>query len=181
MYVLTVYVNPSFDDAVALHSLYKTHIENHNRNAENNTDYADSGFDLLVPKVYKPYNCETFMPEELLIVDHQVVIKLKKSNYNSPLPFYMYARSSLGKKKRLRLANSVGIIDAGYYGNIIAVFDVLKRNSENDPDTENALRHERLVQVCAPDLSPLKVVLEPLGNVPPVSGERGVGGLGSTG
>ena len=38
--------------------------------------------------------------------------------------YYMYPRSSLSKTK-LRLANSVGIIDSGYRGNLIGMFDLI--------------------------------------------------------
>jgi dUTPase len=37
--------------------------------------------------------------------------------------YYMYPRSSLSKTK-LRLANSVGIIDSGYCGFLIGMFDI---------------------------------------------------------
>ena len=38
--------------------------------------------------------------------------------------YYLYPRSSVSTKTPLRLANSVGIIDSGYRGNIKAVFDI---------------------------------------------------------
>ena len=47
----------------------------------------------------------------------------------------MYPRSSLSKTM-LRLANSVGIIDAGYRGHLIGMFDVIN-NEENSQYTES--------------------------------------------
>ena len=41
--------------------------------------------------------------------------------------YYLYPRSSI-VKTGLRLANSVGIIDAGYRGEIIAVVDNIDKN-----------------------------------------------------
>jgi dUTP pyrophosphatase len=83
--------------------------------------------------------------------------------------FYMYPRSSLSKT-RLRLANSVGIIDSGYRGHLIGAFDAL--------DDYSVQAGDRLVQVCAPGLVPIMVtVLDDLGDVT----ARGSGGFGSTG
>ena len=93
----------------------------------------------------------------------------------SPVCYYLYPRSSTGAKTPLRLSNSVGIIDTGYRGNIIAIFDNLTINDYNVSEGD------RLVQICAPNIEyPLKLnivsKLESLGIT-----ERGEGGLGSTG
>ena len=85
-----------------------------------------------------------------------------------PIAYYLYPRSSV-VKTGFRLANSVGIIDSGYRGNLMAYFDVIK----NDRIEVN----QRLVQICAPDLKPFKVELvDSLDET-----ERGHGGFGSTG
>lgn len=97
--------------------------------------------------------------------------------------YYIYPRSSLSKTK-LRLANSVGIIDAGYRGNIIGMFDVVNiDNSYNEDKGADyyAKSYDRLVQICAPGLVPIFVEMvdsiEALG----IETERGSGGFGSTG
>jgi dUTP pyrophosphatase len=92
-----------------------------------------------------------------------------------PVAFYLYPRSSTGTKTPLRLANSVGIIDSGYRGPLIAAFD---NGNEDDFQIQDK---QRLVQICAPDLSyPIYVILvdseEELGKT-----NRGSGGFGSTG
>jgi hypothetical protein len=90
--------------------------------------------------------------------------------------FYLYVRSSTGAKTPLRLSNHVGIIDAPYRGDITALFD------NADPARDHVCeRHQRLVQVCAPELShPILVELvesvDDLGRT-----ARGTGGFGSTG
>jgi dUTP pyrophosphatase len=89
--------------------------------------------------------------------------------------YYLYPRSSTGTKTPLRLANSVGIIDSGYRGNIISVFDNWKNS------TYVVEKYNRLVQICPPDLSyPMSVTMvendDTLGRT-----ERGEGGFGSTG
>ena len=68
------------------------------------------------------------------------------------------------------LANSVGIIDAGYRGEIKAAF----RNFFGVHVVE---AETRLVQLCAPGLQPIKVTLVTELNAT----ERGSGGFGSTG
>ena len=90
---------------------------------------------------------------------------------NRTLPFYIYPRSSISKTP-LRLANSVGIIDSGYRGELIAVFD-------NISDYEHIiLPGTRLVQVCLPSLLPFSVKLV---DDDFLTTERGEGGFGSTG
>jgi dUTP pyrophosphatase len=86
--------------------------------------------------------------------------------------YYMYPRSSLSKTP-LRLANSVGIIDSGYRGNLIGMFDCL--SSLQVP------QYSKLIQICAPGLEPIFVTIvdtvEELG----LDTVRGEGGFGSTG
>jgi dUTP pyrophosphatase len=74
----------------------------------------------------------------------------------------------------LRLANSTGIIDSGYRGNIIGAFD-------NFQNLHVVNQFDRIVQICAPGLIPIFVELvereEDLGR----ETARGGGGFGSTG
>lgn len=90
-----------------------------------------------------------------------------------PTGFYLYPRSSISGTQ-LRLANHVGIIDAGYRGIIRGKFDIL---SPIPPDFAG---YKALLQICAPDLGPVLVrlvdTLEELGET-----QRGSGGFGSTG
>ena len=100
--------------------------------------------------------------------------------------FYLYPRSSISKT-RMRLANSVGIIDAGYRGDLIAAVDSIGVFGSTDiwqiwKDTLSPIKkYDRYFQVCAPDLSPFLVHIveteQELGN--PTT--RGSGGFGSTG
>lgn len=89
--------------------------------------------------------------------------------------YYLYPRSSMATKTPLRLANSVGIIDAGYRGEIQAAVDVLSQDGFQLPSGL------RIVQLCPPSLdSPIyvKVITDEslLGKT-----MRGAGGFGSTG
>jgi dUTP pyrophosphatase len=83
--------------------------------------------------------------------------------------YYLYPRSSIIKTP-LRLANSVGIIDPTYRGEIIAAVDNLS-------DSDFVLqRNTSLFQLCMPDLRAFPVVFTDSLD----STARGDGGFGST-
>ena len=152
--------------------------------------FADSGFDLFVPpapehkesekeKGWVNFNGSWFIKPHAT-VKIPLGIKLVKTSHpmfrgqkgsRITFPYCVHPRSSIYKTP-LRLANCTGIIDAGYRGELMAVFDNIKDESyELKPFT-------RLVQACAPDLRPFSVTI--------VDSDfntttRGDGGLGSTG
>jgi dUTP pyrophosphatase len=66
--------------------------------------------------------------------------------------YYMFPRSSISKG-RLRLANSVGIIDAGYRENLMSAFDL----TPNPMDDYIVNKYDKLIQICAPSLVPIIV------------------------
>jgi dUTPase len=94
---------------------------------------VDAGFDLYVPREISIY--EGTRAEK---ISHG----LKTAMYFNaggggegdviPTAYYLYPRSSMGSKTPLRLSNSVGIIDAGYRGYLIGMFDYL-RGGYNGP------------------------------------------------
>jgi len=131
----------------------------------------DAGFDLVCPGMV------SVVAQRTTKINHRIRCSMKRVERedNHSVGYYLYPRSSTGTKTPLRLANSVGIIDSGYRGDIIAAVD----NWSTDDYVVD--QSQRIVQLCPPDLSyPMRVVLvddlDELG----VS-ERGVGGFGSTG
>ena len=94
--------------------------------------------------------------------------------------YYMYPRSSISNYPFM-LANSVGIIDAGYRGPIIAKVRYFK---ESNNDEFNIIQGIKLFQICAPDLSPLRVKIlrnrDLIDNIH-LHTARGSNGFGSTG
>ena len=95
---------------------------------------------------------------------------------NGPNPFLILPRSSTGSKTPLRLANSVGLIDEGYRGELLVCVD-------NHSDYEFVLPEGGLYfQLCAQDYIPFaKVVLvDSLNDLPSARDTRGAGGFGST-
>ena len=86
------------------------------------------------------------------------------------IAFYLFPRSSISKTP-LRMANSIGLIDGGYRGEIIAMCDNIKTESYT------ADKGQRLFQLVATDSSPIHYELvEELEMT-----TRGTGGFGSTG
>ena len=176
---LTIFVDSS--DSV-LKNKYVEAAATHNQKILDEPHFYDAGFDLFLPKL----DDNTLINERFFWeipqtnkVDFQVKCCAKmiyRSNINvEPFyytPFYTYARSSISKTP-LRLANNQGIIDAGYRGSLIGMFDALHKYS-TEPYT-------RLLQICAPGLVPIYVkIADSLEELGPNT-SRGDGGFGSTG
>tara|TARA_B100000073_G_scaffold57462_2_gene42558 strand:- start:2575 stop:3036 length:462 start_codon:yes stop_codon:yes gene_type:complete len=123
----------------------------------------DSGFDLYVPQSI------TIEPGEIKLINMGVKCAVTKNAKSSP--YYLYARSSV-TKRGIILVNSVGVIDSGYRGPLMAGF----YNTKKEPVTINS--GDRIVQICMPDLS-YSFDVELVDSLDHT--ERGEGGLGSTG
>ena len=140
-------------------------------------DHIDAGFDIFSPNEKTE---ETEFKTSPFKLNFEIKCSAVMICANVPHPFntgyYMYPRSSLSKTN-FRLANCVGIIDSGYRGNLIGVFDIF------NPEESNLIidKHQRLLQICAPSLVPIYVEIvdtfEELG----AKTERGSGGFGSSG
>jgi dUTPase len=106
--------------------------------------------------------------------------------FNAHTGFYLYPRSSISKT-RMRLANSVGIIDAGYRGDIIAAVDTIGLFGSNDiwhiwKETLSPIqKYDRYFQLCSPDLSAFLVHIVDTKAELGTPTIRGQGGFGSTG
>jgi dUTP pyrophosphatase len=124
---------------------------------------GDSGIDLV--------NSSTFYVESLKVGTIDFKIQCEMINEKGELvSYYLYPRSSISKTP-LMMANSVGIIDAGYRGNIMA-----KVRNMSNIDTL-VTEGEKLFQICSPTLDPIKIkIVEKL-----TDSSRGNGGFGSTG
>lgn len=141
---------------------------------------------------------DIFCPNELVVPSNgrsiRVKTQLKCAMYFNhigegghatrfPSGFHMYPRSSTGSSTPLRLANSVGIIDAGYRGELMGCFDNVTHVRMEDYIVQ---KYQRLLQICAPNLTyPIFPVLvnslEELDSYLTITNERGAGGFGSTG
>jgi dUTP pyrophosphatase len=174
--ILNLYVDPATPDADELRNLYEKRAAEHNEKVTNTnlSDMADAGFDLLVPQLI---SVSSDQPQpHVLKLDHGVKCSAYFMYSNDACPYtgyYMHPRSSIYKTP-FRLANSAGIIDAGYRGTLISMLDCLPVTSS----ARTIHKHDRLMQICAPDLSPMYVnIVDSL----ETNTTRGEGGFGSTG
>ena len=135
--------------------------------------HKDSGLDLYCPESF------TIPAGKMLLVDMGVkaaayqikfdVLENKRVYY--PTAYHLYMRSS-APKHGLILANSVGIIDSGYRGNLMARF---YNTTEQDVTIDASTR---LVQICLPNLQ-YDFKMDVVGHLEETA--RGEEGLGSTG
>ena len=153
-----------------LRAMYKQLAEKHNKQISLDP-FPDSGFDLVTP-IQHTVNAKTTSYKINLNVKCSATMMNMHNQYVSG--FYMYPRSSMGSKTPLRLANSVGIIDSGYRGNVMAVVDNI---SDQNHTVEE---YTTLVQLCAPGLVPM--IIEMVDNECDLGKPttRGEGGFGST-
>ena len=193
--VLKLFVD-SYDNN--LKNMYYAAADKHNNKLLNNSEHIDAGFDLFAPGNEEGYEQEIY-GEQLRFFgigwdDKNPVNKLDlkvccsarmftDSGKNFNTGYYMYPRSSLSKTQ-LRLANSVGIIDAGYRGHLMGMFDVVNIPQDGDDDREADYfgnKFDRYLQICAPGLVPIVVEIVNSSNELGEETERGAGGFGSTG
>jgi hypothetical protein len=170
----------------------------HNNKIINNPEFYDAGFDLFLPKndinvygegkVFFGEGWDWNNSTPINKVDFKVkccakmvnmLVQGKRNWYYTP--FYTYVRSSMSKTP-LRLANNQGIIDAGYRGSLIGMFDCIRSdNSYNKEFDWYMEEYSRMLQICAPNLVPVYVnIVDSIEELGP-STERGQGGFGSTG
>ena len=134
---------------------YETHSTYHE---------GDSGLDLFFTE-----SVTISAHETKLINLHIKCEAFDETNNHVSHSYYLYPRSSISKTP-LRMANSVGIIDAGYRGNIMVAVDNISDGSYTIG------LGDRLFQICSPTLQPITFELV---NVLSETG-RGMGGFGST-
>ena len=176
--ILYIFLDVQDDE---MREIYHQAIDKHN-NKILSSDFIDAGFDIFAPTQFACVN------EKINKIDFSIkcsAIMVNGLHKKYPTGFYMYPRSSLSKTP-LRLANSVGIIDAGYRGNLISMFDYIEKNDGNgnknihDKGWYLIEKGDRLIQICAPGLVPIFVEL--VDNIEMIGPNttRGEGGFGST-
>ncbi len=120
---------------------------------------GDAGLDLYILEDI------TYVPGETKPI--KLGISCEAENQNA---YYLFPRSSIAKTP-LRMSNSIGLIDGGYRGEIMAMCDNIK-NIEY-----TARKGDRLFQLVAPDCSAIHYQMVESLSVT----SRGSGGFGSTG
>ena len=164
-YTLLIKLDQNMDDSVK--EKYYNSIKNYD-----GIKNEDSGFDLFCPKNNNsPFNKDE--PYDPYTINFMVKSAMIDEDKNKLSGYYLYPRSSISKYHIL-FSNHTGIIDKGYRGNLMAK---IKGHGLWPFKNFKIEQNLRLFQICAPDLSPLKVeIVEEL----PES-LRGECGFGSTG
>ena len=137
------------------YSMYEDHSIHHE---------GDSGLDIFFPDEIN------LSPKETKIINLKIKCEAWK-NANNPesYSYFIFPRSSISKTP-LRMSNSVGIIDAGYRGNLKVAVD---NTSDEAYVIEKGIS---LFQICSPILGVL--TYEFVNTLSDSS--RGEGGFGST-
>lgn len=176
-YTLYVYLETDDADLINKYKELFGKVQDKTRLYKNGANICiDAGIDVFTPFDYSvnglSNKVKTSMKCGMYFNDGQ-------SSLQMPSGFHVYPRSSTGASTPLRLANSVGIIDSGYRGELMGIFD-------NHSSSEyNIARFQRVLQICAPNLTyPIFPIL--VDNLTALdahvdNNERGAGGLGSTG
>jgi dUTPase len=173
-----MYLKLYIDDTNDLKNRYIDAALNHNNKILNSNNlFLDAGFDLFNPSRKVFYSNQMSSVNK---IDHNVICSAQMVNsfnkvYNTG--YYMYPRSSISKTK-LRLANATGIIDAGYRGHLMGMFDLINLSDNEEYVVE---KHDRLLQICAPGLIPILVEVVNQINELGCETQRGTGGFGSSG
>ncbi len=139
---LKIFVPVSKQESQITKNLYLLSAEKHNQKMLASPNSIDAGFDLMIPNETN-FVCNAVNMVDFGIICSATMVLSNGKEYNTG--YYIHARS----KSQLRLANSTGIIDAGYRGNLIGAFDALT-------DCRIA-KYDRLLQICAPGLVPIVV------------------------
>lgn len=123
---------------------------------------CDAGYDLFA------MNDVIVEPFKVSKIQLGVACEPFDSNYHG---YYLYPRSSISKTP-LIMANSVGIIDAGYRGEICGMV----RNCTSE--LYIVKKGEKLFQLCSPDLKPIDITIT-TNLSDSIRGENGFGSTGS--
>jgi len=150
-------LNVMIDDSALAPSIVEDFYENFRSHHD-----GDSGIDL--------YNFKDVPVDFLQVgtIDFEIKCEMIDNTTNELTSYYIVPRSSISKTS-FQLANSVGVIDAGYRGNLMAKIRCFDANGA-------VMRPGSHFQIIAPDLKPIKVrVVNSLTKT-----SRNDGGFGST-
>jgi dUTP pyrophosphatase len=146
-----------------LRQMLKDHLSNKHR-------WTDSGFDI-------PMLEGTWTNGSRLNHGLKLGVQVAAVEGLQTRPSLLLPRSSIGTTP-FRLANSIGLIDQGYRGEVQAKVDVVGTSSHYQWDSGT-----RMFQICQHSFLPWRSIhiVDSLEQLPAAPDNRGVGGFGSTG
>jgi dUTP pyrophosphatase len=161
---MTLYIraeNPELRDMI------QKQIENHR--------FTDSGFDI--PMVAQSIDLSEKVHAFSLGIS-VAAIEIRVPSFpgvdpEKPTPCLLLPRSSIYKTP-FRLCNSIGLIDAGYRGEVKAMVDNMEKT------TMHINEGTRIFQICRHNFLPWDSIVI-VDELPSATDDRGSGGFGSTG
>ena len=168
-----MFLNLYVDGSDELKYMYRNSSLKHNMSLLEEPHFFNAGFDMFLPEDQGFRKNTVVNKADFKIKCSAKIYNIKDNNLsNYYTGYYIHPRSSLSKTP-LRLANSTGIIDAGYRGPLIGMFDCFD-------DHYQVPSYTRLLQICAPSLMPIYVnIIDYIADLGPET-SRGEGGFGST-
>lgn len=150
-----------FAENIELQTMLKNQVSEHR--------LSDSGFNIPM--------LQNIIPQYKSMHTFNLGIRVAAVFQNVPVPCLVLPRSSLAKTP-FRMANTLGLIDAGYRGEVKAMVDVL--DSHDEITINNGTRY---FQVCQHNFLPWDqiIIVDSLEALPRPPDNRGEGGFGSTG
>ena len=170
---MTLYIRAHTSE---IHDLITSQIKKHR--------ITDSGFDIPMPAVtidltQKQHSFGLGVSVSASVDD----IKENASGYlediECQVPCLLLPRSSIYKTP-FRMCNSIGLIDAGYRGEVQAKTDILEWNDKIEHEYMRLDSGFRLFQICQHNFLPWKKVVL-VEELPAGPDDRDIGGFGSTG
>lgn len=169
----------------SLKNIYTNAAINHNNKLVTQSNQIDAGFDLFTPNELSFYGIRNNNKNPINKLDlniccsAQMITDTGKS-YNTG--YYLHPRSSNSKSK-IRLSNATGIIDSGYRGHLMGLFDVVNVHPNQSLQVPDFMlfKNDRYLQICAPSLVPIMVEIVNSKDELGIQTIRGEGGFGSTG
>ena len=98
---------------------YEKRVAEHNTRL-NDSSHPDAGFDILQPSeriLYRENELNYKIPLGVMAAAYDI-------ESGKPLAYYLFPHSSISRSN-MRMSNSVGIIDSGYRGELIAAVDLV--------------------------------------------------------
>jgi len=171
---LKIFINSKDTELV---NYYYQAADKHNAKMHSSV-FPDAGFDLVTPI---EVCCRAGVTNKINFLVKSSARMVCENGKVFNTGFHMCPRSSLSGTP-LRLANSIGIIDSGYRGDLLGKFDCVSSGSGFSGLSEYVVSpYDRLLQIVAPGMVPIYVTVVETENELGVETERGDGGFGSTG
>ena len=151
-----------------LYDVYAAAAEKYNARAP---EERDSGFDVFCEQdYYLTYGADA------VFLKFGITAACATKN-GSPRAYWLMPRSSISKTPFV-CANSMGLIDAGYRGQLMGAIRMVQ-----DTGLQTVVARTRLFQIVAGSAKPWSrvVLVRSVEELPKPTSERGTGGFGSTG